>query len=123
MIAFISGHIDLTPQEFEQHYVPRIDKALALGHRFVVGDANGADAMAQKYIASKTNGAFLDIYHMFVAPRNRVDGAGLKGGFFDDASRDAAMTEQSFYDIAWVRPGREKSGTQKNINRRNKHNV
>ena len=35
-----------------------------------------------------------------------------------DEERDLAMSCASTDDIAWVRSGREKSGTAKNINRR-----
>jgi len=41
------------------------------------------------------------------------------GGFTTDDERDAAMTMASDADIAWVRPGRKKSGTAKNLARRN----
>jgi len=43
----ISGHIDLTQEEFDEHYVPAINKAIDIGGWFVIGDARGADAMAQ----------------------------------------------------------------------------
>ena len=41
---FVSGHLDLTCAEFDAHYRPAIDKALAAGDSFVVGDARGADS-------------------------------------------------------------------------------
>lgn len=47
---FISGHLDLTDAEFQEHYVPRIDAALAEESAFVVGDARGCDRMAQLYL-------------------------------------------------------------------------
>jgi hypothetical protein len=38
---FVSGHLDLTVEEFRDHYAPRITAALAadLDAAFVVGDA------------------------------------------------------------------------------------
>ena len=66
-VAFVSGHLDLTDEEFARHYVPLIADAVARGWRFVVGDA---------------------------------------------------MTAASSRDIAWVRPGRERSGTARNLRRR-----
>ena len=45
-VNYISGHLDLSAAEFETHYRPAIDAALARGERFVVGDARGADQMA-----------------------------------------------------------------------------
>ena len=112
---FISGHLTLTETEFEEHYRPAIDAALARGDSFVVGDARGADTMAQNYLLGKTNAVV--VYHMFTSPRNN---AGFKviGGFNTDEERDTQMTMDSHQDIAWVRPSREKSGTQKNIDRR-----
>jgi hypothetical protein len=122
MIAFISGHLDLTEQEFIEHYVPRIDDANHNGHHFVVGDARGCDTMAMKYIHSKGLAGRLTVYHMHTAPRNYVEGAWKRGGYGDDEERDATLTYQSNYDIAWVRLGREKSGTSKNIERRKEKN-
>jgi hypothetical protein len=59
---------------------------------------------------------------MHTAPRNYVEGAWKRGGYGDDEERDATLTYQSNYDIAWVRLGREKSGTSKNIERRKEKN-
>ena len=115
MIYFISGHLDLTLEEFLEHYSPKIIEAAKNGHTFVVGDARGADAMAQKLLAELDASAF--VYHMFGASRNNC-GFKTVGGFASDNERDEALTKASDYDIAWVRPGREKSGTAKNIRRR-----
>lgn len=117
---FISGHLTLSDAEFDQHYRPAIDAALARGDRFVVGDARGTDALAQHYLFGKT--VDVTVYHLFTAPRNNA-GFPTVGGFADDASRDAQMTADSDCDIAWVRPGRANSGTAKNLQRRNKGNA
>lgn len=124
MIAFISGHLDLTPEEFVQHYVSKIDEAVDNGDSFVIGDARGTDSMAQKYLVSKSylvnriGSSITTVYHMFDSPRNCEFGLTTKGGYKTDEERDEAMTRASDYDIAWIRPGREKSGTAKNIKRR-----
>jgi len=116
MIYFISGHLSLTPEEFNTHYLPQIDKALEDSEVFfVVGDAKGADALAQTYL--KSRGATVTVFHMFKGPRHN-SGFPTRGGFTSDAARDIAMTKFSDQDIAWVRPGREKSGTQRNLDRR-----
>lgn len=117
-VYFISGHLDLTDAEFEEHYVPQIEMALKKDASFVVGDAQGADFKAQSYLFTKT--PRVTVYHMFTAPRFNAGCFFTKGGFPDDASRDAAMTKASTADIAWIRPGREKSGTAKNVARRAK---
>ena len=114
---FISGHLDLTPAEFDQHYKPALDAVLAVRDTegFVVGDARGADTLAQQYLADKN--AVVYVYHMLEAPRFNA-GFPTQGGFKSDHERDAAMTLASDFDIAWVRPGREDSGTQRNLSRR-----
>jgi hypothetical protein len=118
--AFVSGHLDLTDEEFQQHYADKISEACNLGHRIVVGDAGGCDLIAQKFLYHVPS-EFCDhitVYHMFDHPRNNPCGYSTIGGFQSDGERDEAMTEASDYDIAWVRPGREKSGTAQNILRR-----
>lgn len=114
--VFVFGHLDLTPEEFEAHYAPKIRAAAAEGARFVVGDARGADAMAQALLV--TLGATTTVFHMLDAPRNNARPFTTVGGFLNDRTRDEAMTEASSADIGWVRPGREKSGTAKNFARR-----
>jgi hypothetical protein len=113
---FVSGHLDLTPDEFDAHYRPAIDEALARGEAFVLGDARGTDSLTQSYLLGKTTAVV--VYHMFTSPRNNA-GFETIGGFESDEERDTQMTAASDQDIAWVRPGRKKSGTQKNIDRRN----
>ena len=117
-IAFVSGHLDLTPDEFQEHYVPKLQIAIAQKHRFVVGDAKGTDALAQGFFAYFIDNEDVTVYHMFTSPRNNVGNFPTVGGFQSDSERDSAMTLNSNYDIAWVRPGREKSGTAKNLARR-----
>lgn len=116
-IYFISGHLDLTEAEFAAYYQPAIDAAIARGDGFVVGDARGADSLAQAYLLGKTTA--VTVYHMFESPRNNA-GFDTKGGFESDNARDKQMTLDSTQDIAWVREGREKSGTQRNLDRRKK---
>lgn len=51
-IALISGHIDLSTSDFEEHYVPQIETALDAGHHFILGDAVGTDTQALSYLLS-----------------------------------------------------------------------
>ena len=115
-VYFISGHLDLTEEEFKEHYQPELDKALSEDAAFVIGDARGTDSLAQMYLKNKTEK--VTVYHMFTDPRNNA-GFKMSGGFTSDNSRDRQMTEDSTNDIAWVRPGHEKSGTARNLARRN----
>lgn len=118
-VCFVSGHMDLTQQEFRDHYEPLLHTAYAAGDSFVVGDAPGADAMTQWWLTTHRV-RDVDVFHMLVAPRVCIaTWFRLWGGFVSDTKRDAAMTEASDYDIAWVRPGHEKkSGTARNLKRR-----
>lgn len=121
MIAFVSGHRDVTVAEFEEHYKPLLFKAMAEGHKIVVGDYQGADHRAQSFLAYHGYENVL-VYHMFLKPRYFVNGFNTLGGFKSDEDRDSAMTYASDYDIAWVRPGKENSGTAINLRRRIKKN-
>lgn len=136
--GFISGHLDLTAEEFKERYVPALLRALDLGCSFVVGDAHGCDFMAQRWLwlhcpVDRKRGDLCRVFHMLERPRHSFNsgfgsrdpnvapsgrGFPLVGGFPDDESRDAAMTAASWFDIAWVRPGRESSGTARNLQRR-----
>lgn len=61
----------------------------------------------------------ITVYHMFKAPRYLTRSCTLtQGGFTSDVERDAAMTEHSDRDIAFIRKGKESSGTAQNILRR-----
>jgi hypothetical protein len=113
---FVSGHLDLTQEEFDEHYAGRIEEAHAQGFDFVVGDAAGADARAQ--VLLKQLGARVVVFHMHDTPRHNLGWFPTRDGFKNDRARDECMTEVSSHDIAWVRPGRERSGTANNLKRR-----
>ena len=116
---FVSGHLDVTLDEFREHYAPRLAKILAddPDAAFVVGDARGCDLMTQIYLRD-ARALRVQVFHMFEKPRNNVGGFPTNGGFDTDSARDTAMTEASDTDIAWVRPGRTTSGTAANLARR-----
>lgn len=114
---FISGHRNITTEEWEKHYIQQIVEATEKPNsRFVIGDYYGVDTLAQQFLFDK---GITDVvvYHMFEQPRNNV-GFPTCGGFKTDEERDAAMTNISDVDIAWVRLGAEMSGTAQNLNRR-----
>lgn len=118
-IYFISGHRDLTKEEFNKYYVPKIQSAIKEGGSFVIGDYYGADIMAQNYIVEQGYADKITVYHMFTAPRNLAPGIkNIIGGFKDDIERDSEMTRISDEDIAFIRKGRWTSGTAQNILRR-----
>jgi len=118
---FVSGHLDLTREEFQEHYASRLTQAVHEGAAFVVGDAQGCDAMTQEFLigCGAIGAGPVTVFHMFKSTRNNVGSHPTSGGYRSDAERDTAMTQASDADIAWIRPGREDSGTAKNIARRN----
>src|SRR5579862_8027414 len=140
MKAFVSGHVNITPEEFALHYVPKLSIALAKGDDFVVGCANGADRMALEWLhKAGIFGERVTVYgyeKSLTTMAERMDyfsSLGFKTvvGFSSYTSRDAQMTADSDYDIAWVRPPEEckkllgenynpnrKSGTELNLIRR-----
>lgn len=143
MIYFISGHRDLSYDDFKKYYIPAIDD-VALADEdpsFVVGDCEGVDKFAMDYIAKTYPWIPMTIFHMFEYPRNTPLNLSEKeldensahyeyksipevcfcGGYKSDEERDAAMTERSHADIAFIKDNRWSSGTAKNIKRR--HNI
>ncbi len=55
MIAYISGHLKITKEEFAEHYFPKIKEAIERSDEFVLCDAPGADSNRRK---EKNGGAF-----------------------------------------------------------------
>ena len=127
MRYFISGHRNLSYEDFEKYYIPVIDKVIRTDDdaKFVIGDCDGVDKFAMDYIFSKDI-YHITIYHMFTKPRNTpeattrvlLDIVDFRGGFKSDEDRDSAMTRNSDFDIAFIKDNRWDSGTAQNIKRR-----
>ena len=120
---FISGHRGITEDEFERNYKTSLEDVVnnVQDCRFVVGDCNGVDIMAQNYLVDVlgVEPDRITVYHMLDAPRNiNPKIANTVGGFESDRERDAAMTDASSDDIAFVRDNTKISGTAENILRR-----
>ena len=121
MRYFVSGHRDLTMEEFDRHYVYQLDRVLAEDPyaEFVVGDWEGCDTIFVKYMEEYYTDATIHIFYVS-SPRieegefNEYNFHGCES--YDDC--DESMTRHSNFDIAWIRPGREDSHTAKNIKRR-----
>ena len=73
-VAFISGHLDITPAQFAEHYHPALDAAIHRGDAFVLSDCAGVDTLALTYLRSRhVDPSRITIY--FSAPRpNRRPG-------------------------------------------------
>lgn len=144
MIYFVSGHRDLSYEDFIEYYTPILLDIFSYEPYpiFVVGDCDGVDKFAMDYIYNNMYHGELHIYHMFDSPRNtperRIedgynlideynwvdrDSVEIKfiGGFKSDEERDSAMTRNSDCDIAFIKDNRWNSGTAQNIKRR--HNI
>lgn len=121
MVYFISGHRNLSEEEFERFYVRKIERILESDPNpsFVIGDYEGVDIMSQDYLVSKGLEDKITVYHMFTSPRHKNPKIkSTKGGYTDDVSRDSAMTSDSDFDVAYYKPEKGNSGTLQNIKRR-----
>ena len=134
-IYFISGHRNITEDEFINNYVKRFN-AIEMMYQYqkamntaddidiplyVVGDYEGVDLMSQNYLIDslKVDPKRITVYHIGDYPQNYNSKIiNLIGGFNCDEDRDAAMTNNSTDDIAFVRKHLELSGTGMNILRR-----
>ena len=119
---FISGHRNITEDEFDV-YKRKIQSVLETtpDALFVVGDYYGVDIMAQNYLINDLQIApeRITVYHMFTTPRNTNEQIiNFVGGFESDEERDAAMTKDSSFDIAFIRHHTQLAGTAQNILRR-----
>lgn len=119
---FISGHRNITEEEFEKYKI-EIQKLIKKtpDALFVIGDYEGVDIMAQNYLIEELEISpnQITVYHMFDKPRNvNSKITNMVGGFETDEERDSAMTNVSFKDIAFIRNHQELSGTAQNILRR-----
>lgn len=134
-IYFISGHRNITEDEFTNNYVKRFNviemtyqyqKAINKvddidAPLYIVGDYEDVDIMSQNYLIDnlKVDPKRITVYHMFNKPRNCNDKiTNFKGGFRSDEERDSAMTNDSTEDIAFIRDHLQLSGTAMNILRR-----
>ena len=128
MIYFVSGHRDITKEEFEKYYIMALRTAYYEDDKpeFVVGDYEGVDKMAMDYIAENLM-CPLTIYHMLDKPRHTPSVTDripicYHGGYKTDEERDSAMTRASDIDIAFVKKDRWDGGTAQNIKRRHSIN-
>lgn len=124
MRYFISGHGWLTQEQFNEYYVPLLERILNGDPDpwFVVGDFKGVDIMAQQYLLDKGLRDKVIVFHMFDRPRNLASpDMNTIGGFKSDDARDAAMTANSDFDVAYT--FRENSGTGRNIKRRHERSL
>lgn len=141
-IGFISGHIDVTSDQFHRHYSLLLDSAITANHNFILSTAKGTDTLALQYLLSQgVDPSHITVY--IARPTDPRMGGLVDVGKYTEKGlgvevvdgwhheRDAEMTMASDYDILWIRPEEETkllygakyragriSGTQKNLERR-----
>lgn len=117
MVYFVSGHRDITENEFKAYYEGKLEKAYKQDRNavFVLGNSPGLDTLAIEYF--EKNNIFYKVYQYEDELPSMKCGMLVKK--FDDADeRDAFLTRISDIDIAYIRKGKEDSCTAKNILRR-----
>lgn len=120
MVYFISGHRNIDQEFFDKYYKPLLEAVLQNDPfpKFVVGDCEGVDTMAQDWLEKNVTKDIVTVYHMYDSPRHNAGPFKTVGGFKSDIERDEAMTRNSDIDIAYIMKGRWTSGTAQNILRR-----
>lgn len=120
MVYFISGHRNIDQEFFDRYYKPLLEAVLQNDPfpKFVVGDCEGVDTMAQDWLEKNVTKDIVTVYHMYDSPRHNAGPFKTVGGFKSDVERDEAMTRNSDIDIAYIMKGRWTSGTAQNILRR-----
>lgn len=120
MVYFISGHRNIDQEFFDRYYKPLLEAVLQNDPfpKFVVGDCEGVDTMAQDWLEKNVTKDIVTVYHMYDSPRHNAGPFKTVGGFKSDIERDEAMTRNSDIDIAYIMKGRWTSGTAQNILRR-----
>ena len=123
----ISGHLDLPLSIFATHYHPLLAAAVDAGDSFVMGDARGVDFMALTWLLSRPVPGIKDrvaVYCVRADSARKMREKGVRVIFDSGATRggtrqggqrarqnltdrDARMTEDSDYDILFVRSEEE----------------
>ena len=120
--VFISGHTDVGIKEFTRYYLPLLQHAVKKGWNFVVGDADGVDALSQIFLKKaipEENQSRVKVFYKGSEPQNYMSTGFLSvGGFVSHKEAAVAMTLCSDEDIAYVHNGRYTSVTAENILRR-----
>jgi hypothetical protein len=141
--VFISVHRNITPKEFNYNYIDKIqsffnwvskESSVAEKHlTFYIGDCNGCDKLASdfivNYIITENVKNISVVLCRMVYPfdgqnkllQTNYDFIKILTQFKTHEERDCFMTENTEYDILWVREGEWDSGTAQNFVRRHFH--
>ena len=121
-IAMISGHVDLSKEDFDKFYLPKLKELIKNDVIcFVLGGALGADKLAQEFLSSRNDNMNLIVMVYDKQDQNNVCYPNIKhvNGFASYTVRDEVMTSESTLDVCFVRrKGGIGSGTFQNVVRR-----
>lgn len=137
---FISGHRDLSKDEFNSIYVCLINQYIdwlnldqsnlftSKKLTFYVGDCDGCDSMAIEYIVNNVLPNNPDTYLTICTcdfdfegkQSYNFDNANINiiNGFKSHEERDTYMTRETQVDLLYIRPGKWDSGTAQNFVKR-----
>lgn len=135
--VFISGHRNLTENEFNKYYINKISEYIKWCTvdelftqpkvvTFYVGDCNGCDSMAIRHLLPCLNKR---VKLVICSLKDTFDGqidythihnenVTLLKEFNTHEERDMYMTNNTMFDILWIRPNEWTSGTAQNFVRR-----
>lgn len=117
MNIFISGHKDLTKEEFEQYYIPLIDQGIYNNAKFYISNYGNCDRFSYDYFK------LCEYYNVEICFNrlgfSNIDDKFIKAvGFKSDEEMYCYMTNKTNKDIAWIRNEVKLTTTGKNILRR-----
>lgn len=117
MNIFISGHKDLTQEEFEQYYIPLINQGMYNNVKFYISNYQNCDRFCYDYFEK------CEYYNVEICFNrlgfSKINDKFIKAvGFKSDEEILIYMTEHTDKDIAWVRNENQLTTTAKNILRR-----
>lgn len=137
---FISGHRDLSKDEFNSIYVCLINQYIdwlnidqsnlftSKKLTFYVGDCDGCDSMAIEYIVNNVLPNNPDTYLTICTCDFDFEGKqsynfdnpniNIINGFKSHEERDTYMTRETQVDLLYIRPGKWDSGTAQNFVKR-----
>ncbi|MCB9742293.1 MAG: hypothetical protein H6741_25630 [Alphaproteobacteria bacterium] len=124
MRLYVFGNGNLSWEAFGAHYLPALAAVDWREAEALVCDFRGADVLAMEFL--KTRAARVTLLHVGARPRylpdrfrTQVSAWTLRGGFPDDAARDAAAIEDCTHFLArdFNSDARRTSGTARNIGR------
>lgn len=107
-IHFVTGPDDITLEEFEEHFIPRLRVAAMCGASFVVCDNGACDRFTQSFLSACDSISYYTICHRSEFPNIcicRVDGPKVVflGPFTSAVEQENAIKSIVTNTITWER--------------------